>query len=257
MTVGASALHSQEDQSKRVRVFKPGEGVTASTLVPNSDLSLDTKKCPAPLKGNVRLALVVDVDGQAKNIFFLQPTGNPLDELALFTVSSDRFSPGMSHDTPVPVAQELDLKLQACVRKDHSRTTIQVTSIPEQNFQPPGSFAEETELGTGTGIPDDPAAAAAIIRKVGGAIKAPAPVLTPEAEFSNEARQQKIQGDCLFDLVVDRQGMPRLIKFLRGPGRGLNEKGWEALAKYRFKPATLEGVPVPVHITVSISFRLG
>jgi len=35
---------------------------------------------------------------------------------------------------------------------------------------------------------------------------------------------------------------------------GLDEEALKAVRKYRFKPATLEGVPVPVPIVVEINF---
>jgi TonB family protein len=38
---------------------------------------------------------------------------------------------------------------------------------------------------------------------------------------------------------------------------GLNEKALEAVRKYKFKPAMLDGkTPVPVTITVVVNFRL-
>ena len=84
----------------------------------------------------------------------------------------------------------------------------------------------------------------------------PVPIFTPEAEFSDEARRQKYQGLCTLSVVVDSQGNPQAIHVLRALGMGLDEKAVEAVRHYRFKPATKNGKPVPVRITVAVNFRL-
>jgi protein TonB len=89
-----------------------------------------------------------------------------------------------------------------------------------------------------------------------GGVTAPVPLLTPEAEFSDEARRAKYQGVCLISLVVDAQGIPRNPRVVRRLGMGLDEKALEAVLKYRFRPAMRAGRPVPVMITVEVNFRL-
>lgn len=92
---------------------------------------------------------------------------------------------------------------------------------------------------------------------VGGTISTPTILYGPEAEFSDEARREHYQGDCLVSLVVDAQGNPQDIKVVRPLGKGLDEKAIEAVKKYRFKPAMRNGItPVPVRITVAIHFSL-
>jgi TonB family protein len=90
---------------------------------------------------------------------------------------------------------------------------------------------------------------------VGGVI-APIPVVTPEAEFSDEARRAKYQGVCLISLIVDAQGMPRNPRLVQRLGMGLDEKALAAVLRYRFKPAKRNGKPVAVMITVEVNFRL-
>ena len=36
----------------------------------------------------------------------------------------------------------------------------------------------------------------------------------------------------------------------------LNIMGMEAIARWRYKPATLEGRPVPVYLTVTVTYSL-
>lgn len=91
---------------------------------------------------------------------------------------------------------------------------------------------------------------------VGGDVSAPIPMVTPEAEFSDEARRTKFQGICAISLIVDSQGNPQNLRIVRHLGMGLDEKALEAVLRYRFKPARKNGRPVPVRITVEVNFRL-
>jgi periplasmic protein TonB len=90
----------------------------------------------------------------------------------------------------------------------------------------------------------------------GGDVSAPVPLVTPEAEFSDEARRAKYQGVCEIAIIVDAQGNPQNPRVVRSLGMGLDEKALEAVMRYRFKPARRQGRAVPVLITVAVNFRL-
>ena len=70
----------------------------------------------------------------------------------------------------------------------------------------------------------------------------------PDPEFSDEARRAKYQGVCVVSLIVDAQGNPQRVQVVRHLGMGLDEKAVEAVRQYKFKPATLQGKPVPVEV---------
>jgi TonB family protein len=93
--------------------------------------------------------------------------------------------------------------------------------------------------------------------RIGGGVSAPVPLISPEAEFTVEARRAKYQGVCLVSLIVDAEGTPQNPRVIRGLGMGLDEKALEAVRKYKFKPALKDGrTPVPVMITIEVNFRL-
>ena len=96
------------------------------------------------------------------------------------------------------------------------------------------------------------------VYKVGGNISAPVPLLTPNVEFSPEARRAKYGGECLISLTVDAEGNPQDLKVFRGGLKyGLDEKALEAVRKYKFRPAMKDGrTPVPVRTTVVVNFKL-
>jgi TonB family protein len=87
-------------------------------------------------------------------------------------------------------------------------------------------------------------------------VVAPALIYAPEAEFSDEARRNKYQGVCMVAVIVDTHGNPQNLRVIRALGMGLDEKALEVIRRYRFKPGTKDGKPVPVQITVRIDFNL-
>jgi periplasmic protein TonB len=91
---------------------------------------------------------------------------------------------------------------------------------------------------------------------VGGGVSAPQLVFAPDPEFSDEARRAKYQGVCVVSLIVDAQGNPQRVQVVRHLGMGLDEKAVEAVRQYKFKPATLQGKPVPVEVNIEVNFRI-
>jgi protein TonB len=55
---------------------------------------------------------------------------------------------------------------------------------------------------------------------------------------------------------VDAQGNPQRVQVVHALGKGLDEKAVEAVRRYRFKPATLQGKPVAVELNIEVNFRL-
>ena len=85
----------------------------------------------------------------------------------------------------------------------------------------------------------------------------PPKVLNSIDPSSNEyAQKYGIAGIELLRTVVDANGVPRQMAIARPIGFGLDEKAVEAIKNSRFKPATLNGQPVPVVIDLVVTFRI-
>jgi periplasmic protein TonB len=117
--------------------------------------------------------------------------------------------------------------------------------------------------GTGVGVGHGPGVGAGSgggigggVFKVGGGISAPQALSTPDPEYTEEARTAKTQGTCVLWLIVDDQGRPRNIRVVRGLGFGLDAKAIQAVQQWRFQPATKDGKPVNVQISVEVGFHL-
>jgi len=90
----------------------------------------------------------------------------------------------------------------------------------------------------------------------GGGVTTPVPIVRPEPEYSEEARKAKWSGSVQIKLVVDANGMPQQIEVIKALGLGLDQKAIEAVQKWRFKPGTKDGKPVPVQAIIEVNFRL-
>ena len=90
----------------------------------------------------------------------------------------------------------------------------------------------------------------------GGGVAAPKAIYQPEAEYSEEARKAKFNGEVKLSVIVGVDGLPRDIRVMRSVGLGLDEKAIEAVRKWRFEPARKEGQPVAVRVNVEVMFNL-
>ena len=115
-------------------------------------------------------------------------------------------------------------------------------------------------LAARTVLPQQPAQPTAndeAVYKIGeNGVKAPIAIHDPEAEFPPDGRAKNINGLCLIGLIVDATGTPQNLKLVRCNDPVFEKNSLDAVAKYRFTPATLkDGTPVAVRITVEINYQ--
>ena len=89
-----------------------------------------------------------------------------------------------------------------------------------------------------------------------GGVTAPTAIYKPDPEYTTEARQAKYQGTVVLTIIVGADGRPRDVKVTRSLGMGLDEKAIEAVRQWRFDPATKDGKPVNVMVSIEVAFRL-
>ena len=85
-------------------------------------------------------------------------------------------------------------------------------------------------------------------------VAAPEVISKVEPAYSDEARKAKYSGTVTLDAMVDESGKPTNIVITRPLGLGLDENAVQALEKWRFRPASQNGVPVSVPVRVEMSF---
>jgi len=100
-----------------------------------------------------------------------------------------------------------------------------------------------------SGPPGDP-------MQVSGDVQPPQKILAPQPRYTEEARQARIQGVVILQAIVDTVGNVTDVEIIKGLPLGLSESAIEAVSAWKFRPATLEGVPVAVFFNLTVSFRL-
>jgi TonB family protein len=78
----------------------------------------------------------------------------------------------------------------------------------------------------------------------------------PNPVYTDEARQLKLQGEVLLEVMFGANGQLHVNRVVRGLGHGLDEAAVTAANKMRFKPAMQEGVPVDSTAVVHVMFQM-
>jgi periplasmic protein TonB len=87
-------------------------------------------------------------------------------------------------------------------------------------------------------------------------VTVPQVIYSPEPNFSDEARKAKFQGIVQLLVVVGKDGLTYDIRVAQSLGMGLDEQAIEAVRRWRFRPATLNGKPVASQIAIEVDFHL-
>jgi protein TonB len=92
----------------------------------------------------------------------------------------------------------------------------------------------------------------------GGGIEWPVPVLQIKPQYTSEAMRAKLQGMVTLEVVVNTDGTVGDAKVVRSldPIFGLDQAAIAAVKAWKFKPGMRAGKPIPVLVTVELSFTL-
>jgi len=103
------------------------------------------------------------------------------------------------------------------------------------------------------GLPDAPPPPQAV--RVGGQIKEPKKLKHVNPAYPDIAKQARVQGVVILECTISPQGKVTDVKVLRGIPL-LDSAAIEAVKQWVYSPTLLNGVPVPVIMTVTVNFRL-
>jgi TonB family protein len=212
-------------------VYRVGPGITSPELVHPVTAIYPPSAWKTGSPRIVVISAVIGIDGVAKVRGVVNPDGSPFESPAVEAVKQSQFQPGLANGSPVPVL--------VCVGIPFLRVKPAVPWL-----QPCPQTADPQPLGQPDPFKAPPGATM------------PVPTSSPEAEFSDEARRKKIQGIVLVSMIVNEKGLPTDIKLVKSVGYGLDESALQAVGEYRFEPATLNGKPIAVRVTVEVNFQL-
>ena len=130
-------------------------------------------------------------------------------------------------------------------------------------FLPPGPDVSSPDSLAGFGGPGStpgalapaPAPVEQKLFRVGGIIREPKKVLHVAPEYPELARRAGVEGVVVLEAVVDVSGRVTQVRVLR-PVALLDAAAVNAVRPWRYSPTELNGVPVPVLMTVTVRFAL-
>ncbi len=91
---------------------------------------------------------------------------------------------------------------------------------------------------------------------VEGGLQPPSPRLKVDPVYPPAVIEERIEGDVVLHAVIRSDGLVDHIQVIKRLDGRLDESAKAALAKWRFNPATKNGVPVDIETVVRIPFRL-
>lgn len=96
------------------------------------------------------------------------------------------------------------------------------------------------------------------VYKPGNGVSLPKVIRQAQADYTNEARDQRIEGTVVMDIVVVADGSVGDVKITRSLDSvyGLDASAIKAMKQWRFEPGKKDGKPVAVGVFVEMTFSL-
>ena len=239
--------------TENVKVHKLEKNVTAPELIPRDYSPALSPDCQRMEKVKIELKFIVDPDGNVHDVQAPVEADANMALLLFQYMRTVHFKPAQWNGSPVAVGLADTISFEACYTDtDEAAKTVRVIklhSAPDHRLAPWNHApAEITLFHTG---PDGKG-----VEHIGKGVTQPVPIYTAEPQYTNEARNHKIQGTVFLRIIVDSNGLPQDVEVIKPIGYGLDRNAVETVRQYRFKPALKNGKPVPVYLTVAINFRL-
>jgi protein TonB len=110
--------------------------------------------------------------------------------------------------------------------------------------------------GSSAGAPPPPPPKAPARIKLGGQVQAAKIVAQPQPLYPALARQARIQGNVVLHAIIDKDGRVGQLEVVSGHPL-LVQAALDAVKQWRYQPTQLNGDPVEVDTTITVSFVLG
>jgi TonB family protein len=199
-------------------IHKPGNGVTLPVIVTDVKPSYTPDAMRRGVSGLVKLECIVETDGTVSGVRVVQPLDVDLDVTAAEALKQWRFKPGTREGNPVRVQIEVEMTF--------------TTGNPSPRLDSVNVF------------------------KPGPGVTTPKVLKEVKPEYTPLAKTAGIQGTVTIDCVVLPDGRVGATRVTQSLGPDLDREALNALRQWRFSPGERQGKPVPVQISVTISFTL-
>ncbi len=160
---------------------------------------------------------------------------------------------------------EQEKKLQEEKKRLEEEKKAEEARLADQQRRDDEEAARVAAMATTTTVPAAPPTTLAPVLRPGtlvnlsdSGVTPPVAVNNPVLRYPPIAERQKIDGTVTLNVLVDEKGNVLDAQVTAGAGgkAGLNEAAMDNVKQRKYRPATKEGVPVKVWITVAVQFKL-
>jgi TonB family protein len=138
--------------------------------------------------------------------------------------------------------------------KVSQKRTVQAGAAPDAVLSEDPTADGPDSLGGLAVASNQPAAPEAPLA-IGGDVKQAKLISSVPPVYPPMAKTEHISGAVTIDALIDANGRVTTMKVISGPAL-LQEAAKDALKQWKYQPATLDGKAVPLHLIVTIQFRL-
>jgi protein TonB len=187
------------------------------------------------------------------------------------------FDPTVVPPPPPPPRAAAALKVQRTVELVKPTQVVAPVAVPDALPPPAAEASPETSFSDGGvddgvdgGIPDGvigsvlgpPAnvvgSSSNVVTpmRIGGEVREPVEVTRVQPIYPEAARRAHIQGIVILEAVITKEGNVESVRVLLGLNPLLDTAAMRAVSQWKYRAATFNGRPVPVYLTVKLTFRL-
>lgn len=154
------------------------------------------------------------------------------------------------------------LQRRAAVSADGRTLTLTEHGVDEggQNVDAVLRFVRGSAGGTGPGTEGANASPPPGVVRIGSpGVTIPRVLKEAKPQYTADAMRAKIQGSVVLECVVLTDGTVGDVKVIRSldATNGLDEEAIKAAKQWKFAPGTRNGEPVPVMVSIELTFTLG
>lgn len=221
--------------------YRPGPGITNPTLVKVVQPVYPAAAKTAGLEGDVELEAVVKDNGTVGDVRVSKSLDAVMgcDDAAVAAAKQWLFTPAKMNDKAVPalVALIVSFKLHGDGDLNSPAATqgkLQIGQIVSEGF------------GKGATVQNSPG------------VRNPELIRSKEPQYTADAMRAKLQGLVELQAVIMPDGTVGEVRITKSLDAvtGLDDEAVKAVKQWQFKPGELNGRPVPVIVTLNLTFRL-
>jgi len=195
---------------------------------------------------------VVPAAASAATAHNSQPTSNPANGGTVATTSAS--AQPAAEQPKKPSLGKVQLATPKITQSRHAQDGGEADAgIALNGDGQPGPSVEALTAGLVGGSKQPTAPAAPL--PIGGDVRPARLIFSVPPSYPMLAKSQHVSGNVLVDALIDDTGRVTSMSVVSGPTL-LHQAAMDALKQWKYQPASLDGKPVPMHLAVTVRFRL-